>query len=72
MRPAGRAEYPLLEIDDVTGSCFARIADEELGAGRKLRRHDTWIAAAAMRHGAAVVTQDADFTSFSSVEVIRV
>jgi len=32
-----RAEYPLLPIDDATASCFARIADEELSAGRKLR-----------------------------------
>lgn len=27
-------------------------------SGRRLRRHDTWIAATAMRHGAAVVTHD--------------
>ena len=67
-----RAEYPLLDIDGATASCFARIADEQLRAGRKLRRHDTWIAATAMRHSAAVLTQDADFTSFDSVEVIRV
>jgi tRNA(fMet)-specific endonuclease VapC len=67
-----RAEYPLLPIDDATASCFARIADEELSAGRKLRRHDAWIAATAARHGASVVTKDADFTAFSSVLVIRV
>jgi predicted nucleic acid-binding protein len=67
-----RAEYPLLPIDDATASCFARIADEELTAGRKLRRHDAWIGATAARHGASVVTQDADFTAFSSVHVIRV
>ncbi len=67
-----RAEYPLLEVDAPTASCFARIADEQLGAGRRLRRHDTWIAATAMRHEAAVVTQDADFTEFISVEVLRV
>jgi tRNA(fMet)-specific endonuclease VapC len=67
-----RAEYPLLEIDAPTASFFARIADEQLRAGRKLRRHDTWIAATAARHDAAVLTQDADFTSFVSVEVIRV
>lgn len=67
-----RAEFPLLEIDVPTASCFARIADEQLSAGRNLRRHDTWIAATAMRHQAAVVTQDADFTNFSSVEVIQV
>ena len=35
-----RTDYPLLTIDDATASCFARIADEELSAGRKLRRHD--------------------------------
>jgi predicted nucleic acid-binding protein len=67
-----RAEYPLLSIDDATASCFARIADEQLGAGRRLRRHDTWIAATALRHGAAVITQDADFTSFTAVEILRV
>ena len=67
-----RAEYPLLPIDDATASCFARIADEELSAGRKLRRHDAWIAATAARHGASVATQDSDFTAFSSVHVIRV
>lgn len=67
-----RAAYPLLVIDDATASCFARIADEELRAGRKLRRHDAWIAATALRHGAAVVTQDSDFGSFAEVEVIRV
>lgn len=67
-----RAEYPLLEIDASTASCFARIADEQFSAGRRLRRHDTWIAATAMRHQAAVVTQDTDFTDFTSVQVIRV
>ncbi len=67
-----RAEYPLLAIDDATASCFARLADEELSAGRRLRRHDTWIAATALRHGAAVVTQDLDFAAIASVHVIRV
>lgn len=67
-----RAEYPLLAIDGGTASCFARIADEELRSGRKLRRHDAWIAATALRHGAAVITQDDDFTAFGAVQVIRV
>jgi len=67
-----RAAYPLLPIDDATASCFARLADEQLRAGRKPRRHDTWIAATAMRHGAAVLTQDADFDTFASVEILRV
>jgi predicted nucleic acid-binding protein len=66
------AEYPLLEIDGAVASCFARLADEQLSADRRLRRHDTWIAATALRHQVAVVTQDADFTAFISVDVIRV
>jgi len=67
-----RAEYPLLHIDDTTASCFARIADQELRARRKLRRHDCWIAATALQHGADVITQDDDFTAFKAIKVIRV
>lgn len=67
-----QATYRLLAIDPEVASCFARIASAELSKGRRLRRHDTWIAATAMRHGAAVITQDADFSSFSDVAVIRV
>jgi predicted nucleic acid-binding protein len=66
-----QATYPLLPVDPEVASCFARIASAELAQGRRLRRHDTWIAATAMRHGAAVLTQDADFSSFQEVSVIR-
>lgn len=64
--------YPLLPVDPEVASCFARIAAAERTRGRRLRRHDTWIAATAMKHGAAVVTQDSDFSSFEEVEVVRV
>jgi predicted nucleic acid-binding protein len=67
-----RSAYTLLPVDAQTASCFARIAAHELDAGRKLRRHDAWIAATALRHGATVVTQDGDFSAFSAVEVLRV
>jgi predicted nucleic acid-binding protein len=67
-----QATYPLLSIDPETASCFARLASAELSKGRRPRRHDTWIAATAMRHGAAVVTQDADFSAFEDVTVLRV
>jgi predicted nucleic acid-binding protein len=66
-----QATYPLLPVDPEVASCFARIASSELSKGRRLRRHDAWIAATAMRHGAIVLTQDADFSSFEGVEVIR-
>jgi predicted nucleic acid-binding protein len=64
--------YTLLPIEPEIASCFARIAAAERSRGRRLRRHDTWIAATAMRHGAAVLTQDSDFSSFQEVEVMRV
>ena len=67
-----QATYPLLPVDPEVASCFARLAAAELSRGRRLRRHDTWIAATALRHGAYVVTQDADFSSFEDVGVIRV
>jgi predicted nucleic acid-binding protein len=67
-----QSTYPLLPIDPEVASCFARIAAVERGRGRRLRRHDTWIAATAMRHGAAVLTQDADFSSFEEIDVLRV
>ncbi len=67
-----RASYPLLQVDAETASCFARIAAGELEAGRRIRRHDAWIAATALRHGVAVATQDGDFSAFSAVTVIHV
>jgi predicted nucleic acid-binding protein len=67
-----QAAYPLLPVDPEVASCFARIASAELSRGRRLRRHDTWIAATAMRHGATVLTQDSDFSSFENVRVVRI
>jgi predicted nucleic acid-binding protein len=67
-----RATYPLLPVDEAVASCHARLADQQLRAGRKPRRHDTWIAATAMRHHVAVLTQDQDFAAFEAIEVIRV
>lgn len=64
--------FLLLPVDAQVASCFARLACSELAGGRRLRRHDTWIAATAMRHGAAVITQDSDFSFFEEVPVIRV
>ena len=61
-----------LPADDRVASAYARLAAGELAAGRKPRVHDTWIAATALVHGAEVWTQDADFSSFAAVNVIRV
>jgi predicted nucleic acid-binding protein len=67
-----RATYELLPVDPEVASCFSRLASAQLARGRRLRRHDTWIAATALRHGAVVLTQDSDFSSFDEVAVIRV
>jgi predicted nucleic acid-binding protein len=64
--------YPLLPVGPEIATCFARIAAAQRSRGRRLRRHDTWIAATAMKHGAAILTQDSDFSFFDEVTVVRV
>ena len=61
-----------LGVDERVSSAYARLAAGELAAGRKPRINDTWIAATALVHGAEVWTQDADFTAFDAVDIVRV
>lgn len=61
-----------IPIDDRVASAYARLAARQLSDGRRPRVHDTWIAATALVHGAAVWTQDADFSALSGVEVVRI
>ncbi len=61
-----------LPADERMASAYARLASRELGRGRKPRVHDVSVAATALVHGAQVWTQDADFTAFDLVEVVRV
>jgi predicted nucleic acid-binding protein len=67
-----RVQTAGLPADDRVASAYARLAAGELTAGRKPRVHDTWIAATALVHGAAVWSQDADSTAFAAVVVVRV
>jgi len=67
-----REQIAGLPADDRVASAYARLAAGELAAGRKPRVHDTWIAATALARGVPVWTQDADFTGFGPVDVIRV
>jgi predicted nucleic acid-binding protein len=67
-----REETAGLPADHRVASAYARLAAAELAAGRKPRVHDTWIAATALVHAAEVWTQDADFSSFAAVDVVRV
>jgi predicted nucleic acid-binding protein len=67
-----REQIAGLPADDRVASAYARLAATELESGRKPRVQDTWIAATALAHGAEVWTQDARFTSFAAVDVVRV
>jgi predicted nucleic acid-binding protein len=61
-----------LPADERVSSAYARLAAGEVAAGRKPRINDTWIAATALVHDAQVWTQDADFTAFEAVDIVRV
>ena len=69
---AARERAGGLPIDQRVASAYAELAATALRAGRRPRIHDTWIAATAAVHNAAVWTQDDDFTEFGDVEVVRV
>jgi hypothetical protein len=61
-----------IPADQHVASAYARLASAALKDGRKPRVQDTWIAATAVAHGAEVWTQDADFTEFDGVDVVRI
>jgi predicted nucleic acid-binding protein len=67
-----RERAAALPIDQRVASAYAQLAATALRAGRRPRIHDTWIAATAAVHEAAVWTQDDDFTEFADVQVVRV
>jgi len=69
---AVREQADGLPTDASVASAYARLAAASLRAGRRPRVHDTWIAATAAVHDAAVWTQDEDFGRFDGVEVVRV
>jgi predicted nucleic acid-binding protein len=55
----------VLPIDAPTADQFAALAARLRAAGARAPIHDTWIAATALRHDAAVATQDSDFERFT-------
>lgn len=68
-----RALAAALPIDERTASAYAELAAAVLGAGRRPRVNDTWIAATALVNGAEVWTRDADFSDFAgALPVVRV
>ncbi|HEV7807310.1 MAG TPA: PIN domain-containing protein [Solirubrobacteraceae bacterium] len=67
-----QATYVALPIDDAVASAFAVLAASACREGRGPKVQDSWIAATARAHGAAVYTQDGDFDDLAGVEVVRV
>jgi len=72
---AARERATGLPVDQRVASAYAELAAAALRAGRRPRVQDTWIAATAAVHDAAVWTRDRDFsvfTVFEGVDVVSV
>ncbi|NGO08427.1 type II toxin-antitoxin system VapC family toxin [Streptomyces sp. HC44] len=69
------SRYTVLAPDRIVASVWSQMMTEIAEAGRpmpKSRVNDAWIAATARMHDLPVITQDAGFTTFPGVQVIRV
>lgn len=69
---AVESAYAALPVDDEVAGAFARLVASARRAGRRPKVQDSWIAATAHAHRAAVYTQDADFDEIPGIEVVRV
>jgi predicted nucleic acid-binding protein len=58
---AVQSTYVALPIDEVVAAAFAELVAGARQAGHRPKVQDTWIAATARAHSAAVYTQDSDF-----------
>lgn len=59
-------------IDQAVSDAWAALVAGLRRQGRRIPLNDSWIAATAVAHGMAVVTQDDDFHEFAGLEVIRI
>lgn len=66
----GVRELACLGIDERVAEQWANLVAHARAAGRRPKVNDAWIAAIALVHDAAVLTQDADFDGLP-VEVVR-
>lgn len=64
--------YTGLTLDEPVASEFAGLVAHLRQSGRAARIQDTWIAATALAHGAAVCTHDEDFQSLAGAHGLRV
>jgi predicted nucleic acid-binding protein len=61
-----------LPVDDRVGSAWARLVATLREVGKRMPINDSWIAATALAHGFAVLTQDADYDAVPGLDVIRI
>jgi hypothetical protein len=67
-----QSTYAVLPIDDDVAAAFGQLVAGARRAGRRPKVQDSWIAATAYAHRAAVCTQDGDFDDIPDIDVIRV
>ncbi len=60
-----------LPIDDAVGAAWARLVATLREAGRRMPINDSWIAATALAHDFAVLTQDADYDVVPGLRVVK-
>ncbi|MEP7224386.1 MAG: type II toxin-antitoxin system VapC family toxin [Actinomycetota bacterium] len=61
-----------LPIDDRVGAAWARLVATLRAVGKRMPINDSWIAATALAHDLAVLTQDADYDVVPDLRVIKV
>lgn len=61
-----------LPVDNVVGDAWARLVAMLKASGKRMPANDSWIAATALAHDCAVVTQDADYDVVPGLSVLKV
>lgn len=61
-----------IPVDEAVAASWARLRVDLRDRGRRMPVNDSWIAATAMAHDLALVTQDDDFDDLPGLTVVRV
>lgn len=66
------ADMHLLDIDEAAARAWAQLRVHLAEGGRRVNVNDLWIAATALAHDLAIVTQDSDFDPLDGVAGLAV
>lgn len=61
-----------LPIDERVAEVWAALVADLRSRGKRMPLNDSWIAATAITHGLALVTQDSDYDDLPGLEVVKV